>query len=125
MTKISIGLGAVLALAGAGCSHKQAGPDCGAAIANSMQLSKATMAKMPGFDDKLGARMRDVGVTRCTADKWPAEAITCMTNAQTEGDAQSCYGKLTADQSAKMNKAAMELMQPTPGAGGNAATTPR
>ena len=69
--------------------------------------------------------MRDVGVTRCTADKWPAEAITCMANAQTEVDAQGCYGKLTADQSAKMNKAAMELMAPPAGAAGGSATAPQ
>ncbi len=124
MTQISIALVAALSLAAVGC--KQKGGDCSAAIAHSMELSKAAMAKLPGFDDTMAEKMRALGVQHCTDDKWPAEAITCMTAAKTMADAQGCYGKLTADQRDKMNKAAMEMSPPPAGAGtdhaGSAAT---
>ena len=103
MKKTSIVLVATLSLAALGCERK--GGDCDKAIAHSMDLSKATMAKMPGVDDKMLAKMRDLGLRNCKDDKWPAEAVTCMADAKTEAEAQGCYGKLTPDQQASMNKA--------------------
>ena len=105
MNKISFVLAAALALAAGGCKKK--GDDCARAIDHSMELAKADMQKMPGMDDKTMARMHDLGVERCRADQWPAEAIRCMQDAKTEADAQACYGKLSAEQQQKMNQAAM------------------
>jgi hypothetical protein len=120
MKKISIVVVASLSLAVLGCSKKK-GADCDKAIAHSMEVSKADMAKM-GVDDKMMAKMQDLGVKHCKEDKWPDEAIACMTNAKDEATAQGCYGKLTADQRDKMNKAAMELAPAAPA--GSAATAP-
>jgi len=98
----------LLALA-AGCKKK--GGDCTAAIDHSMELSKADMSKMPGMDDKMMAKLKDVAVSHCKDDKWPAEALKCMTDAKTESDAQACYGKLSQDQQQKMNQAMMDAMK--------------
>jgi hypothetical protein len=119
MKKISFVFAAALAFAATGCKKK--GADCGQAIANSMELSKADMAKMPGVDDKMMAKMRDLGVEHCTADKWSDDAIKCMSDAKTMADAQGCYGKLSAEQRDKMNKAAAAMMTPPSGAGSAAA----
>jgi len=98
----------LLALA-AGCKKK--GGDCTAAIDHSMELSKADMSKMPGMDDKMMGKLKDVAVSHCKDDKWPAEALKCMTDAKTESDAQACYGKLSQDQQQKMNQAMMDAMK--------------
>jgi len=112
MKKTSIVFVASLSLAAFGC--KQKGGDCTKAIANSMEVSKASMA---GVDKTLVAKMRDLAVKNCQDDKWSGEAITCMTDAKSEAEAQGCYSKLTADQRAKMNKGAMELASPAAGSG--------
>ena len=59
-----------------------------------MAVSKADMAKTPGYDEKMLDKMRDLGVSHCNEDKWPAEATKCMTDAKTTADAQACYGKI-------------------------------
>lgn len=101
------------------------GGDCVKAIAHSMELSKADMAKMPGVDDKMMAKMKDLGLQHCKDDKWPSDVVQCMTDAKTEAESQACYGKLSHDQQAKMNNAAMEAAQPAGGAAapGSAAPT--
>jgi hypothetical protein len=124
MTKLSFLLVGVLAVAG--CKKKAGGADCDAAINHSMELSKAEMSKMPGVDDAMMGKMKDVGIQHCKDDKWSADATKCMVDAKTIGDAQACYGKLTQDQRDKMNKAAMELAPaptptPTEGAAGSGA----
>jgi hypothetical protein len=116
MKTISIGFIAALSLATVGCKKK--GGDCTKAIANSMEVAKSTMA---GVDKAMLTKMHDLAVTSCQNDKWPDEAIACMTNAKTEAEAQGCYGKLTPDQQAKMNKAAMELASPAGAGSGSAA----
>ncbi|HET9620541.1 MAG TPA: hypothetical protein VFP84_04170, partial [Kofleriaceae bacterium] len=113
MTRTWIGFVAALSLAIVGC--KKPGGDCTQAIAHSMELAKASMPS----DDKLVGKLRDLGVQHCKDDKWSDDAIKCMTEAKAESDAQACYGKLTADQQSKMNKAAMELA--TQAGGGSAA----
>jgi hypothetical protein len=119
MTKLSFILVGLLAVAG--CKKKAGGADCDAAINHSMELSKAEMSKMPGVDEAMMGKMKDVGIQHCKDDKWSAEATKCMIDAKTMGDAQACYGKLTQDQRDKMNKAAMELAPaPTEGAGSGA-----
>jgi len=121
----------LLALAAAaGCKKK--GGDCTAAIDHSMELSKADMSKMPGMDDKMMAKLKDVAVSHCKDDKWPAEALKCMTDAKTESDAQACYGKLSQDQQQKMNQAMMDAMKsampaappPAPPAGSDTGSAP-
>jgi hypothetical protein len=109
----NIALGFVIAASVAGFGCKKSGGDCAKAIAHSMELSKADMAKM-GVDDKMMAQMASLGVQHCKDDKWPDEAITCMLDAKAIADAQACYGKLSQDQRDKMNKAAMELKPTTP-----------
>jgi hypothetical protein len=116
MTKTSIVLVAALSLAGVGCKKK--GGDCTKAIANSMEVAKASMA---GVDKTMLTKMRDLAVKNCQDDKWPDEAIACMTDAKSETAAQGCYSKLTADQQAKMNKAAMDLASSAAGSGSAAA----
>lgn len=110
----------VLSLAAFGCKKKGGGADCDKAIDHSMELSKADMAKM-GVDDKMMAKMKDLGIKHCNDDKWSDDAKKCMADAKTMADAQGCYGKLTQDQRDKMNKAAMELAPaptaPTPAEG--------
>jgi hypothetical protein len=83
-----------------------------------MEVSKASMA---GIDKTMVAKMQDLAVKNCEADKWSDEVIACMTDAKSEAAAQACYGKLTADQQAKMNKGAMELASPAAGSGSAAA----
>ena len=107
MTKLSFILVGLLAVAG--CKKKGGGADCDAAINHSMELSKAEMSKMPGVDEAMMGKMKDVGIQHCKDDKWSADATKCMVDAKTMADAQACYGKLTQDQRDKMNKAAMEL----------------
>jgi len=119
MKNMSVVFAAALSLAALGC--KKQGGDCDKAIANSMEVSKATMAKMPGVDDKMLAKMQDLGVKHCQDDKWSEAAIKCMADAKSETEAQGCYGKLTPDQQAKMNKAAMELTPPAAAGAGSAA----
>jgi hypothetical protein len=115
MKRISLVFMAALSIAVFGCKKK--GDDCDVAIQRSMELSKADMQKMPGVDDKMLDKMKDVGLARCREDKWSAEALKCMTDAKTEKDSQACYGKLSGEQQAKMNNAAMELMKPPAGVG--------
>lgn len=108
--KTSLMFVAALALGSVGCKKKGgAGNDCAPAIANSMAVSKADMEKMPGMDAAMMKKMADVGVLRCTEDKWSVAVIKCMVDAKTKADAQGCYGKLTGEQQTKMNKAAREL----------------
>ena len=106
MKNISLVFVAALSLAVVGCKKK--GGDCEKAIDHSMELSKADMQKTPGMDMQ---KMRDIAVQHCKADKWPDEALKCMTDAKTETDAQACYGKLTHEQQESMNKAAAEAMK--------------
>jgi hypothetical protein len=115
MTKTSIVFAAALSLAAFGCKKK--GGDCTAAIANSMEVAKASMA---GVDKTMVAKMHDLAIKSCQDDKWSDEVISCMTDAKSEPAAKGCYSKLTADQQAKMNKAAMDLASP-PAAAGSAA----
>jgi hypothetical protein len=63
-------------------------------------------------------KMKDVGLQHCRDDKWSDDVVKCMVEAKAETDAQACYGKLSAEQQDKMNKAAMALMKPAGGAGG-------
>ena len=121
MQKISIAFLAALSCAAVGCKKDAGGSggDCAKAIDRSLELSKADLQKM-GTDDAMFAKMRDLGVKRCTEDKWPAAATTCMLDAKNMADSQACYGKLSAEQSDKMNKAAMELMTPPAGSGSGA-----
>ena len=114
MKNISLAFITVLAFAAPGCKKK--GADCDKAINNSMELSKADMAKMPGMDDKMMAKMKDVGVQHCKDDKWPDDAVKCMSDAKSETDAQGCYEKLSKDQRHNMNKAVMEMAKPVEGA---------
>ena len=118
MTKLSIVFVGALALAAFGCKKK--GGDCAGAITHSMDLAKADMAKTPGMDDKMMQKMKDIGMQHCKDDKWSADVLKCMTDAKTETEAQGCYTKLTPEQQDKMNKAAMEAMQPPGGAAGSA-----
>jgi hypothetical protein len=111
MNNLSLVLVAALSLAAAGCNKK--GADCGAAIDHSMELAKADMQKRPGADDKMLQKMKDTAVQHCKDDKWPDEALECMSAASTETAAQACYGKLSREQQDKMNSAAA-AKPPTP-----------
>jgi hypothetical protein len=119
MKKISFVFIAALSFAAFGCKKGGGGgSDCDKAINNSMELSKADMAKMPGMDDKMMQKMKDIGIQHCKDDKWPEEVTKCMADAKAMADAQGCYSKLTKEQREAMNKAAMEAMKPAAGAGG-------
>jgi hypothetical protein len=124
MKKITFILAAALSVAAVGCK-KKTGADCGKAITNSMAVSKADLSKMPGVDDKMMAKMTEIGMQRCKEDKWADDVVRCMSDAKTQIDAQACYAKMTTEQRDKMNKAAMEIATPA-GAGsadmGSAAT---
>ena len=126
MKNISIMFVAALSIATVGCKKK--GGDCEKAIANGLELSKDTMTKAHGVDDKMLAKMRDLGVKTCQEDKWSDEATKCMVEAKSQTEAQGCYGKLTPEQQAKMNKAAMALATPAanaaPAPAANAAPAP-
>ena len=123
MKNLSLVLVAALSFAAIGCKKKAApgGGDCATAVHHSMDLSKAEMAKM-GTDDKMMAKMVDIGIQRCKDDKWSNEALKCMTDAMTMNDAQACYSKLTPEQQKKMNEAAMALSTPPTEPGSGAAT---
>jgi hypothetical protein len=119
MKNLSIMFVVSLSLAAFGCK-KKGGADCVKAIANSMEVSKADMAKMPGVDDKMMEKMKDLGTQHCKDDKWSDDTIKCMSDAKSQTDAQACYSKMTPDQKDKMTKAMMDLMMP-PGGGAGAA----
>jgi hypothetical protein len=120
MTKLGFVL--VALLASAGCKKKGAPPpDCASAVFHSMELAKGTMSKQ-GVSEAMMQKLTDVGVQHCKDDKWNADAITCMTNAQTESAAQGCYDKLSKEQQGKMNAAAMEVISAAPAGSGSAAT---
>ncbi len=119
MTKISFVFVAALSVAAFGCKKK--GADCAKAINNSMELSKADMSKMPGMDDKMMEKMKDLGMQHCKDDKWSDDVLKCMSDAKTETDAQACYGKLPHDQQEKMNQDMMNMMKSGAGAAGGAA----
>lgn len=108
MNKLSLVFVAALSLAAFGCKKK--GGDCASAINHSMELSKADMSKMPGMDDKMLGKLKDLGVQHCKDDKWSDDAIKCMNDAKAEADAKACYSKLSNDQQEKMNKAMMDAM---------------
>ena len=108
MKRTSLMFVVALSLAAFGCKKK--GADCDKAISHSMELSKANMSKMPGMDDKMLAKLKDVATTRCKEDKWSDDVLKCMSDAKTEPDAQACYGKMPKDQQDKMNKAMMDTM---------------
>ena len=97
-----------MSVASFGCKK---GGDCQKAIDHSMELSKADMSKMPGMDDKMMGKLKDMGVQHCKDDKWPEDAIKCMTDAKSETDSQACFSKLSHEQQDKMNKAMMEMMK--------------
>jgi hypothetical protein len=112
MNKITFVLAAALSVAAVGCK-KKTGADCGKAITNSMAVSKADIAATPGVDDKVMAKMAEIGMQRCKEDKWGDDVVRCMSDAKTKVDAQGCYAKMSAEQRDKMNMAAMEMMTPT------------
>jgi hypothetical protein len=128
MKTITIAFAAALSIAALGC--KKSGADCDKAIDHSMEMSKADMQKMPGMDDKIMHKLKDIGVQHCKDDKWSAEITKCMVDAKTETDGQACYSKLSPEQQKKMNDAMMQTMMasmppPTPTAApatGSAAT---
>ena len=62
MHKLSLVFVAAVALAG--CAKKAAGADCDKALDRSMELSKAELSEMPGGDDNMLVKMRDVGVAQ-------------------------------------------------------------
>lgn len=87
----------LLAILAAGCSKK--GADCDAALSHSITFS--------GMEGAMADKMKAVGIQHCKDDHWPEAALTCMVEAKTQDEAQACYGKLSAEQQDKMNKAAM------------------
>jgi hypothetical protein len=99
----------VLSLAAFACKKKGGGGDCDKAIAHGLELAKADLPS----DEKMLAKMKDLGIQHCKDDKWPDDAIKCMVDAKAETEAQACYGKLSPEQQKKMNDAAAAL-QPTP-----------
>jgi hypothetical protein len=112
---------ALLALAGVGCKKKGGGgSDCAGAIDHSMELSKDSMKKMQGMDEKVLGKLKDIAVQHCSDDKWPDEAIKCMGDAKTEAESQGCYKKLSQDQQDKMTKAMTEVVMASMGHGGAA-----
>jgi hypothetical protein len=113
---------ALLALAGVGCKKKGGGGggDCAGAIDHSMELSKDSMKKMQGMDEKVLGKLKDIAVQHCNDDKWPDEAIKCMGDAKTEAESQGCYKKLSQDQQDKMTKAMTEVVMASMGHGGAA-----
>lgn len=121
MKKITLVFVCALAFTAFGCKKKAAGGgDCGAAINKSMELAKADMSKMPGMNDALMQKLRDLSMKHCKDDKWSGDALKCMTNAATEADSQKCYDKLTPDQQKAMNQAMMDTMMAASGGGGSA-----
>ena len=115
---------AALVFAAAGCKKKSgAGTDCEKAIDRSMELSRADMAKMPGVDDKVMQKMKELGLQHCKDDTWPSDVLQCMADAKTEAESQACYGKLTKEQQDKMNQAAMDMTTGTGSAGSAGAAT--
>jgi len=109
-------LALVVVLSAAGC--KKDGPDCAKALDKSMELSKGEMQNMPGVDDKMIQKMKDLGVQHCKDDKWSADVVQCMSDSTSMAASQACYGKLSQEQQDKMNKAAMEMASPPAPAGG-------
>jgi len=87
MRKMSFAFIAALVLAAVGCS-KTGGADCAQAINHGMELSKADMAKMPGMDDKMLEKLKDLGLQHCKDDKWSDEVLKCMSEAKSQADGQ-------------------------------------
>ena len=120
MKKISILFVAAVSLAAFGCKKK--GGDCDKAINNMMEVSKADMSKN-GMDDKMMGKMKDIAMQHCKDDKWPDDALKCMSDAKTSADANACQSKVPKEMADKMAKdmmAAMTAGGPPAPAGGSA-----
>ena len=111
----------LVALLAAGCSSKPKepeGPSCTNSItigvvkmattlkARSAQLKPQMLEMMQGVMTKLQATL----ITRCTEDKWPAEALPCFEAISSQPEMRKCLDKLPPDQHTKALTAIRETM---------------
>ena len=101
-------------LAVTGCKKKDdaaatapAGDDCGSVIPAAIDRVMPEMAKqMTGLPPEkvaqIGPKMKEVLLTRCVADKWPAEHLACIAVGKTNADMMKCDKSLPQDAKDKL-----------------------
>jgi hypothetical protein len=124
MKNRSILIVAILSLGAFGCG--KGGSDCaslGPAIEHQMDAemnaSKDAPAEMKKQAEEMMKaimpKMKAVLTKSCSDDKWPGDAIKCMTSAKSMRDMQGCDSKLSAEQKANVEKAMTAAMRDMPG----------
>ena len=111
----------LVALLAAGCSSKPKepeGPNCAGSItkgidkmaqtikARGAQLNPQMLEMMQGVMTKLQATL----TTRCTEDKWPAEALPCFETITGQPEMRKCLDKLPPELHTKAQTAIRETM---------------
>lgn len=105
------------ALVVTGCGKKSetaGGPSCADAV------SKAVGA-MPGGPGggEVQAKLQTIMTTRCTEDKWPAEALSCYaTTVKDMASMKKCREMLSQDQQTKLMTEIRAVMMGAAGGGG-------
>ncbi|MDQ3338453.1 MAG: hypothetical protein M4D80_25075 [Myxococcota bacterium] len=117
MRKILL-LVAVLGLSACGKKGDEAKGDCGASVANAVNLS-AEEFKKQGVTDATVAKIRESSVVRCKEDKWTNEVLKCLADAKKADDVAKCQQMMSKEQSDNMAKAIAGAMgtQPDQGSG--------
>lgn len=105
----------VSALALVGCSKKEeggAGSDpCGAAInkaVDKMIASRGSAA--PPAMTEIAEKLRTLMTQHCRDDKWPADVITCFSNASDQPSIKKCRQQLPPDMSQKLQTDIIKVM---------------
>lgn len=93
--------------AGGGSATGGGGDDCGSVIPAAVdrvmpEMAKEMAALPPDKMAQLGPKMKEVLLTRCNADKWPAEHLACLAVGKTNADMQKCDKTLPKDAKEKL-----------------------
>jgi hypothetical protein len=109
-------------LIAAGCSKKGSsggGGECEAAMAKGTESLLATVKSRAGSPQmietvtEMVGKMKATLTTRCTEDKWSAEAIDCFTKLTSQAELRGCEQKLTEEQRNKLRGEMRQLMGST------------
>jgi len=106
-------------LVAAGCSKKGSsggGGECEAAMAKGTESLLATVKTRAGNPQMIESLTEMVGkmkttlTTRCSEDKWSADAIDCFSKLTSQAELRGCEQKLTEEQRNKLRGEMRQLM---------------
>ena len=106
----------VALIAVAGCKKKDdagggaaagGGDDCGSVIPAAVdrvmpEMAKEMAALPPEKVAQIGPKMKEVLLSHCVADKWPAEHLKCLAAGKTNEDMKACDKTLPKDAKDKL-----------------------